>query len=88
MAATYPSLLVAMVTGKDHPHQTRRYFMYGLVVHSGKIIEQAFVESNSLIHHPPTENTAGGTQRKPEATLYRYKSYAFMENGSGTNPLS
>ena len=88
MAATYPSLLVAMVTGRDHSQQMRRYFMYGLVVHTGKIIEQAVVESNSQIHHPPPENTAEGTQREPEATLYRHKSYAFMANGSGTNRLS
>ena len=64
LAATYPSLLVDMVTGNDHLHQMRRYFMYGLVVHTRKMLDQAFDQ----IHPQPPENTAP-TQGPPAGGL-------------------
>ena len=62
MAATYPSRLVAMVTGKDHPHQMRRYFMYGLVVHTRKMSSNLLNSRNT----PPAPRKHG--RRDPKRT--------------------
>ena len=68
----------------------RRYFIYGLVVRSRKTDRAIFWIENK--HHPApentTEDTTEGTPREPRATLDKYKSYAFMADGSDTNRLS